>query len=243
LYDISTNMSIDKIILEMIDNLENDDIMALEQNNKKYLEKYLEKYGHDFLIKKSNTNPDPIIIPDANGIKGLWYIPNYLSKDELTMLKEKINTEIEFGPISKSANSRKVAHFGYYYSYDRTGLKPADPIPNFLKNLADIPRIKAIGVNFFNEFDQVIINEYSVGQQIAYHTDHVKLFGPVVACITIGQSVPINFKLGDIVKTVDVAEGSMYIMTGEARYKWQHSLKNIFNENRYSITYRTVNKN
>ncbi len=91
-----------------------------------------------------------------------------------------------------------------------------------------------------SKMNQIIINEYKPGQQIAYHTDHIKLFGPVIACITIGQSIPIYFRKA-VVKQLDIKSGSMYIMTGEARYEWQHSLKNNTQDTRYSITYRTAN--
>jgi len=88
----------------------------------------------------------------------------------------------------------------------------------------------------------VIVNEYLPGQKITYHVDHVKLFDSIVACITIGQALLINFKLAETVKTINIEEGSLYIMTRDARYKWQHGLKNTHDDNRYSITYRIVNK-
>ena len=239
-------MSISNIVFDIVDNLNNNNIQAVEEYNKKYND----TYGHYVLIKKLNQfieKSNPTIMENAFDIKGLWYIPNYLSSNELIMLKEKIINEVELNPISnKSSNSRRVAHYGYFYSYDKTGLKPAAPIPDFLKNLATQSRIEQTvgGVwKHNNEFDQVIINEYSFGQQIAYHVDHTKLFGPIVACITVGKAVPINFKLGDDIKTITIDEGSMYIMTADARYKWQHGLKNNFEENRYSITFRTINKN
>jgi hypothetical protein len=67
---------------------------------------------------------EEIVQKDAFGIEGLWYIPKFISANDLVKIKEMIQDDINFEPISKSANSRKVAHFCYYYSYDRTGLKP-----------------------------------------------------------------------------------------------------------------------
>lgn len=115
-------------------------------------------------------------------------------------------------------------------------------IPDYLANLVSANRInKTIGSDLItNSFEQLIINEYLPGQQIAYHIDHVTQFGPIVACITVGQAVPIKLKLNDIEKTINVEAGSMYIMTGDARYKWKHSLKNDTNCDRYFLTYRTV---
>ncbi|XWV26881.1 2Og-Fe(II) oxygenase [Tupanvirus soda lake] len=238
-------MAYRELISNIVDNLQNNNLKKVEENNKKYIE----KVGYNILIEKINKMIDdknPKIMANAFGIEGLWYIPNYLTQEEVNIIKEKIdNGSIKLNPISKSFKSRKVAHYGYYYSYDRTGLKIAPPIPDYLESLANADRINdKVGDKIIKnaKFDQVIINEYEPEQQIAYHTDHVKLFGPIVACITVGQTVPINFKLSDTIKTINIEEGSMYIMTGDARYKWQHGLKNNSDENRYSITYRTVNK-
>uniref|UniRef100_A0A6C0LTK8 Fe2OG dioxygenase domain-containing protein n=1 Tax=viral metagenome TaxID=1070528 RepID=A0A6C0LTK8_9ZZZZ len=185
------------------------------------------------------------VVKNLSGIKGLWYIKDYLTDSEINMIKEKINNEIEFESITNSHNSRRTAHFGYYYLYDRSGLKNAPIIPDFLKDLVNPKRINnkitKYVVSDTCTFNQIIINEYTPGQQIAYHIDHVKLFGPIIVCITIGQSIPIKFKYDDNIKEVNIDEGSMYIMTDAARYKWQHSLKNISDNTRYSLTYRVVN--
>lgn len=222
-------MSIQKLLAEMIENLLNNDIIALEKNDIEY--------------KKILYSDIPSIISNAFDINGLYYIPKYVPKHEIDHLKNLIAENIKLEPISSSANSRRVAHYGYFYSYDRTGLKPADPIPLDLHKLADSKRINKLVDGLINkEFDQVIINEYKPGQQIYYHTDHTKLFGEIIACVTIGQPVPIKFKYGNTIKKINVEEGSMYIMTGDARYKWQHSLINNTKDTRYSITYRTINK-
>lgn len=240
-----------ELIFNMVDNINNNNIEELEKNHKEFCE----KTNPDVILKKLsaithateaiNNEKNINVTMDMGGIKGLWYIENYLSQDELAMIKEKItNGEIELDPISKSAISRKVAHYGYYYSYDKTGLKPAPVIPDYLENLVHAKRINDIvGTALIKiPFEQVIINEYQPGQQIAYHTDHTKLFGPIIACVTVGESVPIHFKHGETIKGINVEEGSMYIMTGDARYKWRHSLKNCSDNNRYSITYRTIVK-
>jgi alkylated DNA repair dioxygenase AlkB len=225
----------------MIQNLENNDMIFFKKNNDTYKKKnkeFIEKMG---LL--TNLNAGLTVMANAFGINGLYYIPNYLKNSEINILLDKINNETNLLPISSSENSRRVAHYGYFYSYDRSGLKPADAIPNYLTKLTCSSRINSLVKNLItNEFDQVIINEYQPNQQIFYHTDHVKLFGPIIACITVGESVPIKFKLGDCVKKINVEEGSMYIMTGDARYKWKHSLRNNTNNIRYSITYRTINK-
>ncbi len=165
------------------------------------------------------------VIENAFDIPGLYYIKDYLNEQEEKLLLNKIST-LKFLPLSDSINSRRVAHFGYHYAYNRSGLTKTDPIPNDL---------------ILGEFDQLIINEYKPNQQISAHIDHVQQFGPIIACITVGQSIPITFS-NDIKKVVNIENRSMYVMTEDARYKWKHALKNNTNHTRYSLTYRTVNK-
>lgn len=116
------------------------------------------------------------IIQNYQNIQGLYYIENYLSTEECTVIQQQINS-LTFEPISDAKNSRRVAHFGYRYAYDRSGLKPAPAIPNWLDELFD-PNLPITT----SKINQIIINEYKPNQQIAYHTDH-HLFGPVIAVL------------------------------------------------------------
>ena len=222
----------------MLVDLINDDIPSLEAKSVAYTEQINTMIKTVFDLSEDNS-----VISNAFDIPGLFYIKNYLTEAETELIMHKINSEINFEPITASANSRTVAHFGYYYAYDRSGLKPADPIPDYLRKLTDLNRINNLcGHIIDNPFDQLIINEYKPNQQISPHTDHIKQFGPIIACITVGKSVPIEFELGTIKKTIRVESRSMYIMTGPSRYQWRHSLKNKGPGIRYSLTYRTVNK-
>lgn len=117
--------------------------------------------------------------------------------------------------------------------------------PIVTKDSDSIKGLYCISLHGFNllgvSFDQVIINEYKPGNGINYHIDHQVLFGPIIDCITTGQAVPVHFKLNDEIRWVNVAADSMYIMSGDARNLWQYYLKDNGSQNRYSITYRTVN--
>lgn len=218
-------------MIESISKMDPEDLEYIEQCIKKNITLNILSYHNLFEIS---------VHRNYNGIDGLWYIQNYLMPSEISDIKTFIKT-INLQPLG-NINSRRVAHYGYYYSYDRSGLKTAPKIPSFLKKLIRIN--DSIRYDLIKKpFDQVIINEYKYNQQIAYHTDHIKQFGPIIACITIGESVPIYFKNGTNIKKLNIDEGSIYIMTGNARYIWKHSLKNLSQNIRYSITYRTINDN
>ncbi|AYV85437.1 MAG: 2Og-Fe(II) oxygenase [Satyrvirus sp.] len=225
-------MYLSKEALDVINSLENDDFEILQSKHKKYSEEYNKKLKFIYNFSQNSENV----------VDGLYYIPNYLTNDEIMLVKEKIKNEIKFSPISNSYNSRKVAHFGYYYSYNRSGLKEAPAIPIYLFDLVSPGRINSsLKENIIStNFDQLIINEYKPGQKIAYHIDHVSQFGPIIACISVGSEIYMNFKYQDIEKKIKIEEGSLYIMSGDARYKWMHSLTNSTNDNRYSLTFRTV---
>jgi len=216
------------------------------------------KYALCDLIKLLNTDNydefynkyvrlfDPLLYNyDINinfeGVPGLIYIPDFMDDSELRQIQEYI-TGINFEQITNSQNSRRVAQYGYTYSYDRSGIKAAEPIPLILGNLVSSSKINdTVKSNILSyEFDQLIINEYTPGQQIAYHTDHISQFDDIIACITIGQTVPIMFKNNEQTKKLNVTPGSLYIMTGDARYKWKHHLRNNGKTNRYSLTFRKV---
>lgn len=230
------------MIRDMIINLLDDNISDYEENI--VIRSIMQKSQLDRtfdLIKPIGLEQ---VINNAYDIPGLYYIKNYLNQLEINTIMNKIQSEIKFESISKATNSRQVSHFGYYYSYDRSGVTPADPIPDYLNDLVDINRINNIcGENVIcNSFDQLIINQYKPQQQIAPHIDHTTQFGPIIACITVGKSVPIIFSLESVKKIINVETGSMYIMTGDSRYLWKHSLKNTSDGNRYSLTYRTIVK-
>lgn len=184
-------------------------------------------------------------------IKGLYYIPNYLTDEEHSRILRYLKSSHLWKHVGNK-NSRKVIQFGYSYSYDRTGIKKIQDVPKYLSELVDKDRINKYLVDdvFFkqNNMEQLIINKYTHGQGIFDHIDHIKYFGSVIICITIGSGVIINFKNDNIKKKIYVEPKSLYIMSGESRYIWKHGIKkNLYNVGkkkglRYSLTYRTINE-
>jgi alkylated DNA repair dioxygenase AlkB len=189
---------------------------------------------------------------EDNTIKGLYYVSNYLTDGEQKEIMEYLKKSKKWVPLNKNvSSSRKVIHFGYNYAYDRSGIKKIEDIPSYFKKLVDLDRINAnIEKSLVvNEYDQLIINEYTAGQGIYPHVDHVKQFGDVIVCITVGSGIGMEFIKNDDStkkKTIYVQAGSMYIMSGDARYKWKHGIKKSKHDNgkkrgtRSSLTYRTV---
>lgn len=194
------------------------------------------------------------MVYEIQEVPGLYYIPNYLNKKEITSIETYLKTtgEENFEGISKKNSSRRVIQYGYIYSYDRSGVNETTPIPNLFLKL-----IKAEKINNILEkelikdlSDQLIINEFLSGQGISHHTDHEKYFGSIILCISVGCKTNIEFinKETNCKKIINVDIGSLYIMSGDSRYKWTHGIiKDLKNSNkkekpRYSLTYRNVTK-
>lgn len=129
---------------------------------------------------------------------------------------------LDFEPI---ISGRRVAHFGYKYDYFRKTLTECEPIP------------ASLGYPSQGDFNQLIVNEYKKGQGISAHIDDPDLFGPIIACISLGAPGTIKFDNGESIK---VGSGSLYILEGDYRYKYKHQYRNGSSKTRYSLTYRTT---
>jgi alkylated DNA repair protein alkB family protein 8 len=156
--------------------------------------------------------------------------------------------------VSASNKSRRVIHYGYNYSYIKGPLTITDPIPNTYHVI--INKIKEYICQFISAkssdlFDQLIINEYLPGQGISAHIDDTNKFGSIIACITLNSGVQIDFlKSGNQPQKIYVGANSLYIMSGDARYLWKHSIasrqsdiiddERHYRKKRISLTFRTT---
>jgi Alkylated DNA repair protein len=187
-------------------------------------------------------------------IKGLYYFPNILfEKEDLDLIKsldEKKWTSVG------GKNSRVVQQYGYNYDYkikSANTKNKAESMPIEIENLGKkLEEIcKKIGIiDDKYKFDQCIVNNYQPGQGISKHIDS-KQFGRVIGCYSIGGTVQMKFIKGKEIVDVTIEKGSLYIMSGDARYKWMHelpsrlfdeiNLKKKERERRISITFRNMN--
>ena len=192
------------------------------------------------------------IVKRISKVSGLYYSANLITdSNELIADLDKNN----WLPITASAASRKVQHYGYLYDYISRKINiPTTPFPNFLTELAnelqDICRqLNLIDNNYV--FNQCIVNNYKSGQGISRHTD-VKSYGKVIGCYTIGSGATMKFvhsKTG-IEYEKYVEPNSLYIMSGDARHIWTHEMLSckadivngikIPRDRRISITFRNV---
>lgn len=135
---------------------------------------------------------------------------------------------------------RSVVPLGFDYAYDFRDVNRIGELPEWLHPLRQ--RAASAAALAGEKFDQALISKYPAGAGIGWHSDAPKFDSTVLAVSLAGSGV-MRFRRTANGATeqfvLDVAPRSMYIMTGEARWQWQHSL-NPTNELRYSITMRMV---
>jgi DNA oxidative demethylase len=184
-------------------------------------------------------------VPRANTVverpEGLRYEPDFLTEEEERRLLALMD-EVEFREVTMRGQTarRTVRHYGYDYGYESWQLVPADPLPSVLVWLRD--RCAELARAEPDELAQALVSRYPPGAGIGWHRD-APMFGRAVVGVSLGSACRLRFqrRVGGIrrVYDVDLAPRSAYVLAGQARSAWQHSIppaKNL----RYSITFRTV---
>lgn len=160
-------------------------------------------------------------IASAPSIPGLRYLPECISRQEEAELIRTIDAQPWITELK-----RRVQHYGYRYDYKARCVVPESwlgPLPEWLSPYAD--RLRANG--FFPQLpDQVIINEYEPGQGIAPHIDCVPCFTDTIASLSLGSTCVMEFTHTEIQQKISIllAPRSLVVLSGEARYHWQHSI-------------------
>lgn len=134
---------------------------------------------------------------------------------------------------------RHVAWFGWRYDYAGGQLRDSEPIPPFLLPLRG--RAAAFAGISPETLQQVLINQYTPGAGIGWHRDK-PMFGDVIA-VSLAAPCTLRLRRGDgngwERASVHVQPRSAYVLRGEARWDWQHSIPPV-DALRYSVTFRTL---
>jgi len=182
-------------------------------------------------------------------IPGLYYIPNIIPLELSNRIQSELNTSNEWFPVGGGDNSRKVIHYGFKYNYKTGDVSvPAAPFPQFAHELVEI--IRGLNIVDTMALDQCLINKYEPGQGIAAHIDSIK-YDDFICCFTLGSGAYMEFtRNGYTPSKVYTEPNSLYIMSGESRYKWKHELRPLKTDTvegkkikrgvRTSITFRSL---
>jgi alkylated DNA repair dioxygenase AlkB len=136
---------------------------------------------------------------------------------------------------------RRTTHFGWTYGYETWRIEPGPPIPEFLRGLRE--RAAAIGGVAAEDLVEVLVTHYPPGAGIGWHRD-APMFGVVVG-VSLANACRFRFQRGKgpqrVTAVAELEPRSAYVLDGEARWQWQHSIPPARTE-RYSVTYRTLRR-
>ena len=181
---------------------------------------------------------EPAALPN-----GLAFVPGFLSREEERALLEAIRgLELREAQYKQYTARRRIASFGAQYDFDANELRPAPGMPPFLAPLRE--KVGAwLGIPA-PEFTHALVSEYRPGTPLGWHRD-VPDFEVVVG-VSLGAEARMRFrpwppKRGDAVFALDLPPRSAYVLRGEVRWRWQHSVE-ATKALRYSVTFRTPAK-
>jgi alkylated DNA repair dioxygenase AlkB len=176
---------------------------------------------------------------------GFRYFPDFISAtEEMTLYESIASTELHTFTFQGYEAKRKVASFGYDYNFERKALTKGKPIPNAFDLLIDKIALRCAVKT--NDFAELLLTEYPIGSVINWHRDAFPF--ELIAGISLMADCTFRLRPHDKTKqsrsaiiSFPVKRRSLYIMEGEARTDWQHSIAPV-KEVRYSITLRTLKR-
>jgi alkylated DNA repair protein (DNA oxidative demethylase) len=172
--------------------------------------------------------------------EGLVYQPELISVSEEAELLRVLET-LRFDPIviHGQAAKRTARHFGLDYDYEARTPKPGEPVPDWLLPIR--ARAAELAGHDSDELVEILVQRYPPGSTIGWHRD-APAFGTVIGVSLAGGS-RLRFQRGKgdarRVWELFLEPRSGYVLAGEARRSWQHSIPPT-KELRYSITFRTL---
>ena len=177
---------------------------------------------------------------DATRPGGLLYRPDLVSAEEEHDLLARLDS-LRFDPIVMHGRAarRTARHFGLDYDYGTRTPKPGEPVPDWL--LPVQARAAALAEVEPEELAEVLVQRYPPGSTIGWHRDAPAF--EKVAGVSLGAPCRLRFRRGKgarrQVYELVLAPRSGYVLEGEARRAWEHSIPPT-KELRYSITFRTL---
>lgn len=174
---------------------------------------------------------------------GLFLQYDFITEDTENMIVRYLDSK----PWSTKL-SRRTQHYGYEYNYNSRDVNNTAPsIEGILKDIAD-----HLARNNILNPTQCIVNEYTKNQGISAHTDSNN-FGPVIAGVCLNESCYMKFTNGNLEYDCWLPRRCLYIMSGESRTSWKHSIspnltythngqimRKSDSYRRISLTYRTL---
>ena len=167
-------------------------------------------------------------------ISGLKYVNNYISKQEEVKLLNWVDSNNWLEDLT-----RRVQHYGWKYDYK------ARKIDKSMRLGILPPKLQVLATQIYQDGltgvlpDQVIVNEYQVGQGIASHIDCETCFSNDIVTLSLHSGCIMEFTrakkmsnksdkkkfMASKTTPVWLSGRSIVVMRGDARWLWFHGIK------------------
>ncbi|HVG01361.1 MAG TPA: alpha-ketoglutarate-dependent dioxygenase AlkB [Nitrospira sp.] len=174
-------------------------------------------------------------------LEGFRYLADFLSIVEEQELIGRMEAQtFEEVTMRGAVAKRKTRHFGWVYGYESWEITRGQPIPDWILPLR--ARIADLIQEPPEKIEEVLLSQYPAGAGIGWHRD-APMFGSKVVGVSLAGTCRFRFqrRRGEArdVLEYQLEPRSAYLMSGQARTLWQHSIPPT-KAFRYSITFRTI---
>jgi DNA oxidative demethylase len=179
---------------------------------------------------------------DTPLIEGLRYEEAVIGEAEERALIVRMES-LELAPFRFHGfiGNRRTQSFGWRYDFDDASFSEAEPIPDWLEPVR--ARAAAFAGLQPSDFVHVLLARYDPGAGIGWHRDR-DVFNQVVG-ISLNSPATLRFRQrtanGFRRANLQVAPRSAYLLAGEARRDWEHSIA-PGDALRFSITFRALSE-
>ena len=182
--------------------------------------------------------PDYSVYPE-----GFIYHPDFITQqEESELLKEIEKLNLHTFIFQGYSAKRKVASFGFDWNFETRTLSKGVEIPSVFTPL--IKRVASFIQKDESTIAELLVTEYPIDSVINWHRDAPPF--DIIAGISLLSDCRFKLKPHEKAKqtkastiTIPVKRRSIYVLKGEARENWQHSISPV-KERRVSITVRTL---
>ena len=181
-----------------------------------------------------------LFAPDAPLVPGLLLVPDAVTPEEEAHLAARIDAAplepFEFG---QWRGKRLTTHFGSAYDFARGRLDEAPPLPDWLLDLRE--RLGPLAGLEPGQLGAALLIRYDPGAGIGWHRDRPQ-YGEVLG-LSLGASCTMRLRRRTVEgferRNVPLPPRSLYRLSGEVRWEWEHSIAPM-DATRRSITFRTL---
>lgn len=173
-------------------------------------------------------------------IEGLDYRADFIAPEEEAGFIGHLEA-LELTPFRFQSwvGKRQTRSFGWRHDFEDASFRKGDELPDWLIPLRD--RVAAMVQVAPDDFCHCLVARYDPGAGIGWHRDR-PVYG-LVAGISLGAEAVLRFRqrtsTGFRRARLTVERRSAYLLAGEARSDWEHSIA-PGGSVRFSITFRTL---